>query len=55
MFVLPGGMGSQVRPKQAVRAKFDDEESNQLEGEKFSAFFTRSEEAKCSSSPQESE
>ena len=39
----------------AVRAKFDEEESDQLEAEKPNAFFTRSEEAKCWPSRQESE
>ena len=47
MFVLPGGMGSQVRPKQAVRAKFDEEKSDQLEAKKPNAFFARSEETNC--------
>ena len=54
IYVLPAEMGSQIRPKQAVRAKFDEEESDQLEAEKPSAFFTRSEEANCWSSSQES-
>ena len=40
-------MGSQIRPKQAVRAKFDEEESDQLEAEMPNAFFSRSEETNC--------
>ena len=47
MYVSPAEMGSQIRPKQAVRAKFEEEESDQLEAEKPNAFFTRSEQAKC--------
>ena len=44
---LTAETGSQIRPKQAVRAKFDEEESDQLEAEKPNAFFARSEEANC--------
>ena len=46
IYVLPAEMGSQIRSQQAVRAKFDEEESDQLEA-KNNAFFTRSEEANC--------
>ena len=48
-------MESQIHPKQAVRVKFDEEESDKVEAEKPSAFFALSEEANCLSSPQESE
>ena len=47
IYVLPAEMGSQIRPKQAVRAKFHETESDQLETKKPNAFFTRSEEANC--------
>ena len=46
MFYLVAEMG-QIRPNQAVRAKFDEDERDQLEAEKPNAFFTRSEEANC--------
>ena len=47
IYVLPAEMGSQIRPKQAVRATFEEEESDQPEAEKLNTFFTRSEEANC--------
>ena len=47
IYVLPAEMGSQICPKQAVRAKFDEEESDKLEVEKPNAFFTQSEDANC--------
>ena len=47
IYVLPAEMGSQIRHKQAVRVKFDEEESDQLEAEKSNALFSRSEEANC--------
>ena len=47
IYVLPAEMGSQIRPKEAVRAKFDEEESDQLEVRKANTFFIRSEQTNC--------
>ena len=39
VYVLPAEMGSQIRPKEAVR-QFDEEDSDQFEAKKPNAFFT---------------